>query len=489
MSANLAFRGGTDRANARLSLGAENVEGYIPNNKFQKISGLLSGTMQVTPKFSADATLQYISNDARNRPGVGYNSGILEQFIWFGRQVDTSQLKAKRFDEDGNLYNWNYNYHNNPYWIQYENPESDNRDRFIGVGSLRYSILPWLDATFRGGSDLYRLEHRPEVRRRETSTTPIRRTRARSTSRTTTATRRTSTSCSAANRQLTSKIDFNGTFGLNRRAETFSSKQQYDDRHFGAAHLQRVERRDHADVSARPTPDDASTACSARRPPPTVAGSRSKERSATTSRRRCRRGTTRTCIRRATSRSCSPRAIPALRSNDALVREAARLDRARRNGRRPVRAPHDVHGTRRTSSPALPLFGLGNTIANANLKPELTTSNEAGVELGFFNGRISLDATYYAKSTKNQILNLTRVADIRLQHRGDQRRRDPEQGLGSPARRHASAPGERLRVEYERDVGARTAARSSSSRETCRRWSSAERGTRTWRRGSTSRTA
>src|SRR5688572_4907900 len=66
MSGNLAFRGGTDRANARLSLGAENVQGYIPNNKFQKLSGLLSGTMQVTPKFSADATLQYVNNDARN---------------------------------------------------------------------------------------------------------------------------------------------------------------------------------------------------------------------------------------------------------------------------------------------------------------------------------------------------------------------------------------------------------------------------------------
>ena len=56
---------------------------------------------------------------------------------------------------------------------------------------------------------------------------------------------------------------------------------------------------------------------------------------------------------------------------------------------------------------SLPLFGLGNTIANADLKPELTTSSEAGVELGFFNGRISFDATAYLKTTKNQILNLT----------------------------------------------------------------------------------
>ena len=92
-STNVSVTGGTDRASARLSLGADNTAGIIPDNFFQKTSGLLNGTLQVNDKISTNATLQYVHNTARNRPGTGYNEGILEQFIWFGRNVDVNALK------------------------------------------------------------------------------------------------------------------------------------------------------------------------------------------------------------------------------------------------------------------------------------------------------------------------------------------------------------------------------------------------------------
>jgi hypothetical protein len=59
------------------------------------------------------------------------------------------------------------------------------------------------------------------------------------------------------------------------------------------------------------------------------------------------------------------------------------------------------------SSPAFlghPIFSVGNNIANANLKPEATQSWEVGTELGFFDGRLSLDGAYYNKATTDQIL-------------------------------------------------------------------------------------
>jgi outer membrane receptor protein involved in Fe transport len=55
----------------------------------------------------------------------------------------------------------------------------------------------------------------------------------------------------------------------------------------------------------------------------------------------------------------------------------------------------------------LPLYSLGNTLQNPNLKPEQTTSNEAGLELGLFNNRVSLDASVYKKSTKDEITTVT----------------------------------------------------------------------------------
>lgn len=46
----------------------------------------------------------------------------------------------------------------------------------------------------------------------------------------------------------------------------------------------------------------------------------------------------------------------------------------------------------------------GNTIGNADLKPEKTSSFEIGTELGFFKSRLSIDFSYYANKSKNQIL-------------------------------------------------------------------------------------
>lgn len=53
----------------------------------------------------------------------------------------------------------------------------------------------------------------------------------------------------------------------------------------------------------------------------------------------------------------------------------------------------------------MPWFQSDNKKMNQNLKPESTTSYEAGADLKFWNNRISLDFTYYTKTTKDQILS------------------------------------------------------------------------------------
>ncbi len=51
-------------------------------------------------------------------------------------------------------------------------------------------------------------------------------------------------------------------------------------------------------------------------------------------------------------------------------------------------------------------FRVSNTIANANLKPVITSEAELGVEIKFLKGRIGLDATVYDKRTDGQIFNV-----------------------------------------------------------------------------------
>lgn len=49
-------------------------------------------------------------------------------------------------------------------------------------------------------------------------------------------------------------------------------------------------------------------------------------------------------------------------------------------------------------------YTLTNRLRNANLKPEISTTWEAGTEISFLKDRLSVDFTYYWKRTKNEIM-------------------------------------------------------------------------------------
>ncbi len=53
----------------------------------------------------------------------------------------------------------------------------------------------------------------------------------------------------------------------------------------------------------------------------------------------------------------------------------------------------------------IPWFQSESSRKNSELKPESTSSYEVGADLKFWNNRISLDYTYYSKTTKDQILS------------------------------------------------------------------------------------
>ena len=149
MSTTLAVSGGMERASGRLSLGADNINGIFPNNIFQRRTASLTGSFRASNRLTADGNVQYIHNSGRNRPGVGYSgrNPLQSMFNWFGRQVDTESLRnfsrggAANGGPDGREYNWNYSYHNNPFWVMQENPQLDDRDRFIGSVSAKYQVL------------------------------------------------------------------------------------------------------------------------------------------------------------------------------------------------------------------------------------------------------------------------------------------------------------------------------------------------------------
>src|SRR4051812_15304904 len=414
-STTLAVSGGNDRASARVSLGRDNITGYVPNNNFNKTSGLLNGSLQITPNLSTDATLQYIHNVAQNRPGTGYNTGILETFVWFGRQVDMNALRnyqqggATNNGPSTREFNWNYNFHNNPFWRQYENPVGDIRDRFIGTVSANYRLFDGGNLIARTGSDIYRLgiderfaqgniqdgvagvgidpsffggfQDISDYSNQNNSDLLL-----------------------TVNRPVGSHFTVNSTLGGTVRRERFDNSSVATPG-LSVAGIYNVSNAAVTPTlgqyfSRRQVNSVYGAAAFTLNNWWTVEGTARNDWSSTLP-----RGKNSYFYPSVNTSVVLSDAIPALKSR-VLTYAKLRASTARVGN---DADPYQLRSTYTGLSGkfgGLPQFTLQNFIANPELKPESTNSNEVGLELAFMDGRVTFDGSAYDKKTKNQIFTI-----------------------------------------------------------------------------------
>ena len=412
LSNTVSFSGGTDRANARMSFGSDQITGYIPNNSFHKTNALLNATLKINDRLSSDASLQYVRNNALNRPGVGYTTSALEGFLWFGRQVDMTALK-NGYNENATLnngppdreFNWNYNYHNNPFWLANDNPEADNRDRFIGNVSATYKLAEGLDANLRTGSDIYRYVINQDFShgdvRAGTIVNPAYaggfiNLNDYNNENTTDLTLR-------LNRALNSHFQIDAVGGAATRRSTFTDNSVQtggitvpDIYNVGNAAItptlgQLLQRREtnSAYGSADLTINNWWT----------IGGTARNDWSSTLP-----AGNNSYFYPSASTAIVLTDMLPSLK-NRWLSYAKVRASTAK------VGADADPYLLRTTYTGlstkygGLPQFTLADALANGGLLPEITHSNEAGAELSFLDGRITFDGSIYSKYTENQIFS------------------------------------------------------------------------------------
>lgn len=161
-----AFNAASDNAQGRVGINYEYTDGMAPGNTIENASLYMTGGLDVSDKASINGTVNYIRANGDRRPGVGYSDFNPNQqlFTWFGRQIDTKLLKNWECVDNkygcGNagvpFVNWNYNYHDNPYFIQLGHHNFDQTDRIIGALSGNYDFTDWLTGEVRQSVDWYR---------------------------------------------------------------------------------------------------------------------------------------------------------------------------------------------------------------------------------------------------------------------------------------------------------------------------------------------
>lgn len=158
LSNNVALSAGNEKATIRLSWTNLDQKGIVPNTDLKRNTISMNGGLNLTDKLTVNSTINYQRTNSDNRPNISYGTeNLMYLWIWYGRQVNTNNLRDywMRGMEGEQQFNYNYNYHDNPYFNVYENTNGQTKDRIYGNISVNYKFTPKLNLMLRTGLDTY----------------------------------------------------------------------------------------------------------------------------------------------------------------------------------------------------------------------------------------------------------------------------------------------------------------------------------------------
>ena len=170
----VALDGGNEQGTFRLGYTNLNQEGILPNSEIIRDNVDLNASYKLSDKLTATVKGSYIKTRGQGRYGTGYDAlNPMQSFKqWYQVNVDI-QEQRRAYEQTGDNITWNATdptntdagpiYFDNPYWVRYENYETDVRNRVIGNIALDYKITDWLSVFGRVSLDNYNLEQEERI--------------------------------------------------------------------------------------------------------------------------------------------------------------------------------------------------------------------------------------------------------------------------------------------------------------------------------------
>ncbi|MBC7904842.1 MAG: SusC/RagA family TonB-linked outer membrane protein [Gemmatimonadaceae bacterium] len=405
--------GASDKGTFKLGYTRNDDKGILPNSKIKKNLLNFGATYNITDKLTAGASLNFSNIDGKGRYGTGYDGAGARNLMtsfrqWWQVNVDIKDQKEV-FNRTGLNRSWNIkagdpyaltpNFWDNPYWVVYKNYETDTRNRYFGNTNLNYVVADWLTITGRIALDSYNeiIEERRAVGSTNTA----------SYSRFNRSYRETNIDLLATiNKDLTTELALKGLLGTNIRKQNTSYIRA---RTNGGLIVPEVYALSNS-LNAPLTPEEFE---GKREVQGVFGGATLIWRNMITLDATMRRDVSSTLpkgnnVYYYPSVSGGFTFSELLPSLTWLSYGKLRANYAQVGADAPLYTVRDVYGVVNPfgSNPQSAVTGLNNnyTKNNPDLKPELTRSMEAGIELAFLKNRIGLDVTYYKTKTINQIL-------------------------------------------------------------------------------------
>ncbi len=422
----ISLQGSNDLANFRFSASNVDQSGILPNTGFEKTNFSLNSGLNLSERLRADVSINYSIIEGKNRPNTGYDgqNALQSLFNWSGRQIDYNLYKNYK-DEEGNLIlnlsdpnnsqsfgkpiapipAWN----DNPYAIYNENVNNDRRDRIIGNFKIGYDITDWLNASIRAGTDFYE-DSRAQKYKAGLQATPALIDGGFIFDNYTVSTYNVDFILTAT-KEFSENFSGNLILGANRYNTSVSNE------------FTRVQGLLVPDIynlsNAQGTPEVSNYKTEKRINGLYFAGQLAYKNMLFID--ITGRNDWSSTLPSDNNSYFYPSVSTSLVLTDAFNIPFISFAKIRAgiaqvgNDTDPYNTQSFFVAKRITNNQAditfpfngAPSFALGDQLANADLKPEKTTSWEVGADLRFFEGRLNLDMTYYSGVTRNQLLPLT----------------------------------------------------------------------------------
>lgn len=155
----IGISGGNEKMQTYLSYTNNRVQGIIEKNDLIRHTFNLRLSNQVTSKFSTDAKITYIVQDIENKPRTGEENAPVIDIYQIPRNVsidDARRFEAISGEGVPTPTPWPStvsSIYQNPYWMINRTSINESRNRLIGFLSARYQLTDWLNVTGRASID------------------------------------------------------------------------------------------------------------------------------------------------------------------------------------------------------------------------------------------------------------------------------------------------------------------------------------------------
>ncbi|PWJ59554.1 TonB-linked SusC/RagA family outer membrane protein [Dyadobacter jejuensis] len=155
----------TDLMNYRLSYSNMTNRGIVPNSDLYRNSLSLNTSMKLSKKLTLSSNIDFSRNNSNNRPSSNRGTNPLQWAYAVSPHIDIRDLRNYWVDGQEGIQQLSQGPgdYNNPYFLAYEVNNSFARDRVFGNMKADYQITPHLSVMGRFAMDTYREERQIQI--------------------------------------------------------------------------------------------------------------------------------------------------------------------------------------------------------------------------------------------------------------------------------------------------------------------------------------